>query len=253
MKTIIIALIVIGCAANAQEHDPVLNLLFGKQNVRRATQLNGTSQYWSNANPTNFNFSGYQMLLMVWVRTNTTIYQEVLVKYKSAAAGRCIAINIQNGAVPYFYTSADGNGNANRASTVTVAVGNWYFIAATYTPSAMNIYVNGALSNGALTGSIPATLFDPVGTPLSIGVNGSLSSAYLNGEIGEAQIVRFTALPSDIAQKIMTAYKSKRFEKAYVGGEVVFHTDWKGRGIDISGKQNHVVPAGSAPVIDAAY
>ncbi len=249
MKSIVFIILLFPLILLGQGNKSVLFL----NKYQKGTQLDGTSQYWSNANPANLNMNGYQILMMAWVKQSSTSgSQQIVSKYKSATNGRSIMIDIENG-TPFIYVSADGNGNANRSSTAVSVVGKWMFIAGTYTPSALDIYVNGDLRNSTLTGSIPSSLFDPSTTPLCIGVNGTLAGNYFAGQIGEVQLVRFSTLDPNIANIISQAYSSRLFKSAYNGGEIIFWTKWNGGGIDLSGKSNHLTPAASPAITNVKY
>lgn len=87
-------------------------------------------------------------------------------------------------AVSVFKT---GTGQAERLSAVRAALNTWYFVAGVYDPSrkALDIYVNGVLTNGTLQGKVPAaqTLFNANTT---VGKNSG--GGYFAGIIDELRV-----------------------------------------------------------------
>jgi hypothetical protein len=216
---------------------------------QKATQLNGATQYWQRATPDSVRFGGYSVLMMAWVKTNASANQMIVAKYESNVGKRSMALTIETGPRPYVWVSGDGNTGVSRELATTIIAGKWYHIAALFYASNLNIYIDGSISNGSLTGTAPASLFDPVGTPLTVGVNGNLSTGFFNGTIGEVQIVRFASLPSGLSDIIKRNAQKATFDKTYTSGEVVFWTEWNGGGLDKSGKGNHLAGAGDPQIL----
>jgi hypothetical protein len=95
--------------------------------------------------------------------------------------------------------STDGTAVARRCSNTAFATGTWYFVASVYDASAqtLHVYVNGVLDDGALTGTVPASLFNtPAGGRLGAK---SGSTSFFNGLIDDARVYNRALSATDIA------------------------------------------------------
>ena len=74
-----------------------------------------------------------------------------------------------------------------RYSTTVVALNTWYHVAGVYNAAArsLDIYVNGVLDDGVLSGTVPGSQFDP---NLSVSIGKRSSGWYFNGTIDEVRI-----------------------------------------------------------------
>jgi chitodextrinase len=81
----------------------------------------------------------------------------------------------------------NGSSIVQRYSRTVLALNTWYHVAGVYNASAqtLDIYVNGVLDDGTLSGTIPASQYDP-NTNLSVGKRSS--GFYFQGTIDEVRI-----------------------------------------------------------------
>lgn len=103
-----------------------------------------------------------RIAVSAWIKTgsNVTSEQHVLAKSRISPIAIGYRLYIQDGAFR-FYISGDG-GSANRAFRASTAISSntWYHVLGEYIAStSLDIYINSALANGTLTGSIPASCF----------------------------------------------------------------------------------------------
>jgi hypothetical protein len=85
---------------------------------------------------------------------------------------------------------------------------------------------------------------------LPIGSAGA--SNYFNGAISEVQIVRFTALPSDIATIVAGISATKKPLSSYTNGTIVGWWDFK-NGFNDKVGLNNLTPTGAPPIIQVKY
>ena len=87
-----------------------------------------------------------------------------------------------------LYVYATGGATSYRTSVASITTGSWIYCVGVYdgsTPT-LNMYMNGVLSNGALTGTIPASVSTGASTVV-IG-NANLGGFYFNGSMGQVSI-----------------------------------------------------------------
>lgn len=222
-----------------------------------ATLLNGTSQYWTKASPSGFDLNGYQVMVAAVVRpTNFATGGFYVARYQSVAGGRQLELNQGTDGKVKFWVSVDGSTSANRETGSALVVNRWYLVVGTYTPSALNVYVNGALDNGTLTGSVPASLTNAAGIALNVGDNSNVDAEFFSGYIAHVQVVRFTTLPTDIASivsRLNATWRTQGFPGAYAGGQIVAWYDWRSSGTDKSGQGNHLAPVQRPPILNVIF
>ena len=104
-------------------------------------------------NDESLNITG-SIALELWIKTSTGGSKRVLSKMD--AAGTKWAYDLQ---VDYFTVSANGTNTCERFVGTSPADSVWHHLVAVFVPSrSLDIYVDGKLCNGSLTGSIPASL-----------------------------------------------------------------------------------------------
>ncbi len=83
--------------------------------------------------------------------------------------------------------SPNGSTNVQRYSTTTRALNTWYHVAGVYNATAqtLDIYVNGVLDNGVLSGTVPAAL---VNSPQNVNIGRRPAGYYFQGIIDEVRI-----------------------------------------------------------------
>lgn len=97
------------------------------------------------------------LTVSVWVKTTDTTHG-IAGEYNTTGNQRGWLFYINSG-VPTFIASADGTDTPLRAASTTVNDGAWHHIAAVFSAGTINLYIDGTLSNGSVTGTIPAAIF----------------------------------------------------------------------------------------------
>jgi len=100
--------------------------------------------------------------LGAWVKTTSSAAQTILGKSNNTVTAdndNSYLLFMNGGSALIYATNTAGSWDASRSTIQKVNDGNWHYIVGVYTPSTnLDIYVDGVLSNGTLTGSIPSTI-----------------------------------------------------------------------------------------------
>jgi hypothetical protein len=200
--------------------------------------FNGTNQYAS----TPLSLGGYTAFtIAAWFRT-TTVSKEIAATYGVTNMFE-LWINA-NGTVSIY---AYGSTTSYRTSTTVVTAGAWTYCVATFngaTP-ALNMYINGALDNGALTNAIPASINAGSSTVVIGNVNSG--SYYFNGSMGQISIYNRAITATEVTQNY-NATKGRYVDPVIVTSGLVLNLDaanpqsYAGTGTtwtDLSGNSNN--------------
>lgn len=99
--------------------------------------------------------------------------------------------------------SVDGSTTAYRCSNTVFTAGTWYLVTGVYDASAqtLHMYVNGVLDDGALTGTVPTSLYN---TSQNFAIGRKGNGGYFNGYIDDARVYNRAIT----ATEILNLYKS---------------------------------------------
>jgi hypothetical protein len=132
----------------------------------------------------------------------------------------------------------------NVAGGSSLVDGSWHGVALTLDRTGNLVkYVDATATGNSSIAAVGKVTF----TTVNVGVNGA-GAAFFPGSIGPVQVIRFDALPSDIASVIAyvnATWRRRGFPKAYTGGTVVLNVDWKTGGLDKSNSGNHLTGTAS--------
>lgn len=164
----------------------------------KVLDFNGTSHYVSCGNPASLQIVA-ALTIEAWISPDTVSGNDSIVhKYDAGGGQRAFTLYLSAG-IPTFVVSsalAPFTGGV-RAGATTLTAGTLYHLVAVFDPSAnLDIYLNGALDNGALTGAIPASIANTTRSLLlGAGYNNSATPNvdWFDGRIGLV-IVRTRAL-----------------------------------------------------------
>ena len=142
--------------------------------------FDGTNDYLSIPNNTNFNLSGGSYTIECWIRPtgNYSGYNAIITKRigVSASSAWQIYLRITTGAFSFY----DGT---ERVSSVTPTANVWSHVAAVYNGSTINLYLNGV---SVLSTAIVNTDYD---APIYIG-SVPAGNEYFNGYIDELRVTK---------------------------------------------------------------
>lgn len=100
--------------------------------------------------------------------------------------------------------SGRANASAQRHSTTVRSLNVWYHVAGVYNAAArtLDIYVNGVLDNGVLTGTIPTSQKTPA---VNVNIGRRSGGSYFNGVIDEVRIYSRALSQAEIQSDMNTA------------------------------------------------
>lgn len=129
------------------------------------------------------------LTLSAWIRIpNITGTKVILGRWNTISGTAKNVYKLQiNGANAVIDVSGTGANDITLANSTPLVANVWYHIVGVYasgTTPTLNIYINGVLNNGTLTGTVPTSLFS-TSVENHIGVDGS---SYFTGNISNAQI-----------------------------------------------------------------
>src|SRR5712671_6938154 len=153
-----------------------------------ALSFNGTSSYVDLGNPTALQLTG-SMTLEAWVNAAANPADDGQIVAKSnGSAGWQFKTSPDTG--PHtFGLAVSGNSSSvtQRYSTTVRSLNTWYHVAGVYnaTTGTMDIYVNGTLNDGILSGAIPNVQFNQ---NVNVNIGRRTGGYYFNGIIDELRI-----------------------------------------------------------------
>ena len=117
------------------------------------------SNYVNLGNPTSLRLTG-SMTLSAWINISANPFDDGAIVGEAGGAGWQLKTSPDTGVrTAAIQISSNGSNSIQRYSTTVLVTNTWYHIAGVYDAAArtLNIYVNGVLDNGVLSGTVPAT------------------------------------------------------------------------------------------------
>ena len=156
-----------------------------------ALSFNGTTSYVNVGNPTPLKLTG-SMTLEAWVMATAVPADDGQIIAKSDSASPSVGWQFKTSADTGVRTfaiavSPDGSNLVQRYGMTVVALNTWYHVAGVYNAGAgtLDIYVNGVLDDGVLSGTVPGSQYDP---NLSVSIGKRSSGWYFQGTIDEVRV-----------------------------------------------------------------
>ena len=178
-----------------------------------ALLFNGASSYVGLANPTGLQITG-SMTWAAWIRAAANPEDDGQIISKSGEGSGSLGWQFKTSpdTGPHTFAvgvSSNGNSITHRYSTTVRALNTWYHVAGVYDAVArtLNIYVNGVLDNGVLSGTVPASQFDPAQNAF-IGRRPS-GGYHFNGAIDELQLYNRALAASEIQTVMNTPIETQ--------------------------------------------
>ncbi len=150
-----------------------------------ALSFNGTTSYVDLGNAADLQLTG-SMTWSAWIYATANPPDDGQIIAKSDGAGWQLKTSPDTGQHTFGVgVSADGTSLTQRYSATVRQLGTWYHVAGVYDATArtLNIYVNGALDNGGLSGTVPASQYNNAGENVTIGRRSG--GFYFQGTIDE--------------------------------------------------------------------
>ena len=168
-----------------------------------ALSFNGSSSYVDLGNPAALQSTG-DMTLEAWINAAANPADDGQIISKSSGVGWQLKTSPDTG--PHTFgikVSGSSTTSTQRYGTTVRSLNTWYHIAGVYTASAgtLNIYVNGALNNGTLLGTIPASQFNQ---SVNVNIGRRTGGYYLNGVIDEVRVYSRALSQAEIQTDMIT-------------------------------------------------
>ena len=173
----------------------------------KAVSFNGTSSYIDLGNPSSLQTTG-SMSWSAWIYATGNPADDGQIVAQSNNAGWQFKTSADTGQRTFgVMVSGSSSSITQRYSKTVVALNQWYYVAGVYNAAAetLDIYVNGALDNGALSGTVPSSQYVP-DVNATIGKRGG--GFYFNGIIDNLRIYNRAVTAAEIQSDMYTAISS---------------------------------------------
>lgn len=163
-----------------------------------AGTFNGTTQYLSLADNTALSVTG-ALSFGGWFKTNSASTQQYIVTKNGS-------YTLQVTATGKVQADVIGGTTGTRISANSIDTG-WHHVVAVYTPStlSLDIYIDGILTNGTLSGTVPASITDSAGA-FNIGANNG--ATFFNGQIDEVFVTADSLSSAIIKSMYRVGYRA---------------------------------------------
>ena len=154
----------------------------------QALSFNGTSSYVDLGNPAGLQITG-SMTWSAWIYATDNPPDDGQILSKSGDNdGWQFKTSPDTG--PHTFgigVSSNGGSTTQRYSQTSRALNTWYYVAGVYNAAArtLDIYVNGVLDNGVLSGTVPSSQFN---SSLNVNIGRRSGGYYFQGTIDEVRI-----------------------------------------------------------------
>ncbi|HWW00426.1 MAG TPA: fibronectin type III domain-containing protein [Candidatus Acidoferrum sp.] len=169
-----------------------------------ALSFNGTSSYVDLGNPTSLQLTG-SMTLEAWVFATATPPDDGQIIAKGATGSGWQLKTSPDTGVETFGIAISGNGTTHvqRYSKTVRALNTWYHVAGVYNASAktLDIYVNGVLDDGTLSGTVPAS---QANAAINANIGRRSGGYYFPGTIDELRVYKVALTAAQIQADMNT-------------------------------------------------
>jgi len=169
-----------------------------------ALSFNGISSYVDLGNPALLQMTG-SITVSAWVNAadNPPDDGQIVAKSDSSSGWQ---LKTSSDAGPQTFgiaVSSPSNQRTQRYSNTIRSLGVWYHVAGVYNAAAgtLNVYVNGALDNGVLSGAIPTSNLD---APVNANIGRRNGGFYFNGIVDDVRIYNRALSISEIQNDMAT-------------------------------------------------
>jgi glucose/arabinose dehydrogenase len=173
-----------------------------------ALSFDGTSAYIDFGNPPSLQITG-SMTWSAWIYATGNPADDGQIIAKSDNGGWQLKTSPDTG--PHTFgiaVSPDAGTHTQRYSTTVRALNTWYYVTGVYdaTARSLHIYVNGALDDGVLRGTVPASQFNG---PQNVTIGRRTGGFYFQGTIDEVRVynraLTQTEIQTDMNQRITSS------------------------------------------------
>ncbi len=153
----------------------------------KALSFNGSTSYVDLGNPAALQLTG-SMTIEAWINAAANPPDDGQIVAKSNGAGWQFKTSPDTGPQTFGMAVSPNSGTSTQRYSSTVrSLNTWYHVAGVYDAAAgtLSTYVNGALDNGTLSGTIPAAQFNQ---SVNVNIGRRTGGFYFNGLIDEVRI-----------------------------------------------------------------
>ncbi len=172
-----------------------------------AVNLNGSTQYVDLGNPASLQLTG-SMTVTAWINSAAFPADDAaVVSKRNTTGGYQLDTTIDVGPRAIGFKLTDSSGvNMMRYGKTTMQTNTWYHVAGVYNAATqtMDVYLNGILDNGTLSGTISSTQQD-FATNVMIGKRSGNSGYEFNGRIDNVRIYNRALTAAEIQTDMNTA------------------------------------------------
>ena len=169
----------------------------------KALSFNGTNSYVDLGNPSSLQTTG-SMSWSAWVYATGNPLDDGQIVARSNNAGWQFKTTPDTGKRTFgVMVSGSSTSITQRYSKTVVALNTWYHVAGVYNAAAktLDIYVNGVLDNGALSGTVPSSQYVP---NLNVTIGKRSSGFSFNGIIDNVRVYTRALSVSDVQADMNT-------------------------------------------------
>jgi hypothetical protein len=158
------------------------------------------SNYINLGNPTSLRLTG-SMTLSAWINISENPWDDAAIVAKLERSGWQLKTSPDTGVrTAAIQISSNGSDSIQRYSSTVLAPNTWYHVAGVYDAATrnLNIYVNGVLANGVLSGAVPAAQVDApynvnigqrTGYPTTFNFRGRIDEVHIfNRALGASEV-----------------------------------------------------------------
>ncbi len=175
--------------------------------------LDGTDDYIDMGNILNFTSTAFTLSAWVYNQQNPALNSgSIINKDNTVGAQRQWRLLLATDNTIRLFVRSGSGSNVTRDSVASIPANAWSHVAATYDPvgQTMHTYVNGVLSDGALSNTVPTSLqSSSVSVRIGAG-SASESGRWLQGKIDDVRVYGY-ALSATQIKKVMNEGSAVRF------------------------------------------
>ncbi len=175
--------------------------------VGQALNFNGVSpyNYVDMGDVPSLRLTG-SMTVAAWIKPSRlggdAIVNGVFFNKSGAGGARAYSFYVTNTGGFVASIASTLSAQATRTSSTVLKINQWYFVVGVYdaSRSAIDVYVNGVLDNGALTGSVTSAQVSNNGLPVAIGAREDSPSLSFAGKVDDVRVYNRPLAASEISQ-----------------------------------------------------
>jgi hypothetical protein len=154
-----------------------------------ALSFGGSAGYVDIGNPTDFQLTG-SMTLSAWVFPTGNPPDDAQIIAKDSGDGWQLKTTSDTGSRTFGVAISNGTTHIQRYCKTVLSLNTWYFVAGVYNAASqtLDIYVNGVLDDGVLSGVVPASQHN---STVNLNVGRRTGGYWFQGVIDEVRVYKY--------------------------------------------------------------